>query len=127
LAYRRRKETVEQQIKEHNQAKQMAHKKPQQNVYNNINKNDENQASSEPNKCPFKSSENNLDSCAIKSSTNEANSETPLNQMKPNKKVVVSIQTNEEKAKENILSKKYSLNHMISLISYELRKFLFRT
>ena len=111
MAYRRRKEAVEQQIKEHNQSKQMAHKKPQTNVNNSINSkidSNENQVSNnetETNKCPFKSSEKNIDSTINKQTTNETNNETPLNQIKPNKKVVVSIQTNEDKAKENILSK----------------------
>jgi hypothetical protein len=105
LAYKRRKEAVEQQIKEHNQAKQMAHKKPHPNSTNNVS--NENQASNnsmESNKCPFIPTENNMDSVA-KPTTNEISNETPLNQLKSNKKVVVSIQTNEEKAKENILSK----------------------
>ena len=89
----------------------MAHKKPQTNVKNSINSkidSNENQVSNnetETNKCPFKSSEKNIDSTINKQTTNETNNETPLNQIKPNKKVVVSIQTNEDKAKENILSK----------------------
>jgi len=84
MAYKRRKEIVEKQIKEHNQAKLHG-------------------SQSVPNKCPFsgkKMPENPAES------VNDANKEPDdslSNANKPNKKVTVTIQTNEEKLKENLL------------------------
>jgi len=77
LAYKKRKETVENQIKEHNQAK-----------LNTANKS----------KCPFSEQK----SSSLPENTNQTETS---NDPKSNKKVVVSIQTNEEKSKENLLGK----------------------
>ena len=91
MAYKRRKEIVEKQIKEHNQAKLNA-------------------SPSVPNKCPFSSkkvSENpaEIGNDAIKETDASASNEnkSTSNDNKPNKKVTVTIQTNEEKIKENLL------------------------
>jgi len=81
LAYKKRKETVENQIKEHNQAK-----------LNTIIEHAANKS-----KCPF----------SEEKSTDQQDNNQPeaSNDSKLNKKVVVSIQTNEEKSKENLLGK----------------------
>ena len=82
LAYKKRKETVENQIKEHNQAK--------------LNTTKENTANKS--KCPFSEQK----STSLPENTNQTETS---NDPKSNKKVVVSIQTNEEKSKENLLGK----------------------
>lgn len=82
LAYKKRKETVENQIKEHNQAK--------------LNTAKENTANKS--KCPFSEQK----SSSLPENTNQTETS---NDPKSNKKVVVSIQTNEEKSKENLLGK----------------------
>ena len=91
MAYRRRKEMVEAQIREHNLAK----------------------SEQKNGKCPMvvqaaKESTGNAtneDGSVVKSENN-SEAKCPENKIvdKNNKKVVVSIQTNEEKSKENILS-----------------------
>jgi hypothetical protein len=118
LAYKRRKEAVEKQIKEHNQAKQ--------------------QASS--GKCPFMSGG---DTNSSKTVTNESvpsstldppasdpnllpKTETPSSQtskdFKTNKKVVVSIQTNEEKLKETILTPEQIHEYCKKLFEFDVIK-----
>lgn len=97
MAYRKRKEAVEKQIREHNQAKQA-----------NVNLA----------KCPFTNKPNdqissnseNIKQENISSALSEknvaSNEQSPADPLvKSNKKVVVSIQTNEEKSKENMISK----------------------
>lgn len=74
MAYQRRKETVEKQIKEHNQSKLNAAQT----------------------KCPFAAT--NQAEQTIESNPTEAKD-------LKGKKVTVSIQTNEEKSKENLLCK----------------------
>lgn len=89
LAYRRRKEAVERQIREHNEAK----------------------------RCSYTASQTTTTATAATSRTNEVEvsgdsqqqSQTQLAQQAqqaptPNKRVTVSITTNEEKARENMLS-----------------------
>jgi hypothetical protein len=89
MAYRKRKEAVEKQIKEHNESK--------------LTK------ASEA-KCPFGAGASAAESVP-KNETDEQNNAAnasnagDLKDFKLNKKVVVSIQTNEEKLKENVLSK----------------------
>ena len=91
MAYRKRKETVEKQIKEHNESK--------------LNK------ASEA-KCPFGAGASAPESVP-KNETDEQNNAAnasnagDLKDYILNKKVVVSIQTNEEKLKENVLSKNF--------------------
>jgi len=86
---------IDQQIKEHNNLKQQKQ---------------------QANKCPFSSQAANLSEPASvnpNDKTNEtdqagsqdAKESEPLKELNLNKKVVVSIQSNEEKQKENLLSK----------------------
>ena len=96
MAYRRRKEAVEKQIKEHNQAKS----KP---ATDELGSQAEMIATQQVSlKCPF----------------NGGGGANPQEEFKMNKKVVVSIQTNEEKLKESVLGKCYAF------ISFYLKLYL---
>ena len=102
MAYRKRKEAVEKQIKEHNESKLIK--------------------ASEA-KCPFGAG---AAESVLKNETDEQNNAAnvsnagDLKDFKLNKKVVVSIQTNEEKLKENVLSKNlesiYNYNFFFNFI-----------
>lgn len=81
LAYQKRKEAVEKQIKEHKEAKLS-------------------------NKCPFSTGQSNAQT-EEQTNSNENNADTTLKDLKlTNKKITVSITSNEEKLKENNLSKR---------------------
>jgi hypothetical protein len=128
LAYRQRKEAIEKQIKEHNQAKIHANKNNKKDIHSKSNSNttfhadnqkdilnqDNKDASelsfdSKTSICPFKTEINSLSDISTNNADNKAKLDNPNNEedpnvLKMNKKMVVSIQTSEEKAKENILS-----------------------
>jgi hypothetical protein len=112
MAYKRRKQQVEQQIKEHNQAKLNKQHQTSNNANTKLNTNQEDSSS----KCPFAAQlTSNVESTAtLVTTNNEANSNTNENKeqassdFKLDKKVTVSIQSNEEKLKENILGKLFS-------------------
>jgi hypothetical protein len=102
LAFQKRKEVVEKQIREHNQAKQSARasgsntsisKCPIQHLNKPVDCNESNQDTSNPTESVSKTDINKSEQ-----------HEKTLEALDLNKKVVVSIQTNEEKQNENLLS-----------------------
>ena len=93
MAYKRRKEIVENQIKEHNLEKRQALADAKASL-----------------KCPFKNNTENTEateSTDANKDKNEPESEQVVSKCPKtnNKNIVVTIQTNEEKSKENIMSK----------------------
>jgi hypothetical protein len=90
LAYRRRKEDVERQIREHNAAKQAASRCPITGIGN------ENESSSA-----------SSTALATKAASASEKTDTKINSLEPNKKFTVSIQSNSEKQKESLLSKRF--------------------
>ena len=91
MAYKRRKEIIEKQIKEHKQDKILSK--------NQANLNKPEQPPSDT--CPFSGKSVNPSSNSEEIKPKTSQSETPG--LKSNKKFLVSIQTTEEKAKENML------------------------
>jgi microprocessor complex subunit DGCR8 len=126
LAYRRRKETVEKQIKEHNQAKQQAAigsngKCPfsSNGDVNNLTKANEPSPSSS-NNAATTSSSNNAE--PITQPTTASPAAQKSKDFKANKKVVVSIQTNEEKQKETILTPEQIHEYCKKLFEFDIIK-----
>lgn len=85
MAYKRRKEIVENQIKEHNQAKIQAQSKGAA-------------------KCPVTNNGAVKNTTETNNNSENNNDKGAKSSKQDNKKIVVSIQTNEEKSKENIMT-----------------------
>ena len=97
LAYRRRKEAVEKQIKEHQHSKMQSSKEGGKS------------GEAKPT-CPFAPKQNNqTNEEPNKAHTGNEEKKTAFEMpsLKSNQKVVVSIQTTEEKAKENMIRNLY--------------------
>ena len=103
MAFQKRKETIEKQIKEHQLARQAA----------------------KQNKCPINhlkteakdlktENQEKIEDCAPKESSSNTSQTSANSAINPNKKFVVSIQTNEEKQKEMNLSKRAKIIRSIS-------------
>lgn len=100
LAYRRRKEAVEKQMKEHTQAKLQA-----------------------TGKCPFTGASTPETTTTPDANTNQTTSTEASKDFKANnKKVVVSIQTNEEKLKETILTPEQINEYCRKLFEFDVIK-----
>jgi hypothetical protein len=109
MAFKNRKETIENQIREHNLAKQMSKQ-------------------SNPAKCPISHNSNQAEDTQEKTSASISNTDLSKSdamnssqnfvELNINKKVVVSIQTNEEKQKENNLSRNLIIGILICTRNY---------
>jgi hypothetical protein len=95
MAYKRRKEIVEKQLKEHNQLKNQNKRINTTNSSNQVEPETVTAEKSAP-KCPF--------AVAINSESINTENKASNQNKKEDKKIVVSIQSNEEKQKESVLS-----------------------